>query len=270
MLTWGHNIHILPNTQDGCKQRQAVVSFLLAPNPKSLFPSKLPAVHACCFLRGSSSLFSHISQSILWPFCCWLPPRRLPLFPNKPSCFPPVASAETWVVDRLARSLGEKIRPKHKIKSSAASPLNSHPQQFLGLQHNLHPSSHPLFGGWGSCRVLSQLPSAPSVGGMQFSLRCWSSKSPPGHRHTPLNWLKMKQSKREFFEQMLWDYGAHVTAVTTHSSLLQNRNTESKNHSLQKLKNNKKCSSKYEIKAYGYFLHDLLQRKRGSLQDTTE
>lgn len=70
---------------------------------------------------------------------------------------------------------------------------------------------------------------------------------------------------------MLQDYGAHVTAVTTHSSLLQNRNTESKNHSLQKLKNNKKkCSSKYEIKAYGYFLQELLQRKRGSLQDTTE
>ena len=68
---------------------------------------------------------------------------------------------------------------------------------------------------------------------------------------------------------MLQDYGAHVTAVTTHGSLLQNRNTESKNHSLQKLKNNKKCSSKYEIKAYGYFLQELLQRKR-SLQDNTE
>jgi len=69
---------------------------------------------------------------------------------------------------------------------------------------------------------------------------------------------------------VLRDYGANVTAVTTHSSLLQNRNTESKNHSLQNLKNNKKCSSKYEMKAYGYFLQELLQRKRRSLQDTTE
>lgn len=68
---------------------------------------------------------------------------------------------------------------------------------------------------------------------------------------------------------MLRDYGAHITAVTTHSSLLQNRNTDSKSHSLQKLKNNKKCSSKDEIEACRYFLQELLQRKRGSLQDTT-
>lgn len=58
---------------------------------------------------------------------------------------------------------------------------------------------------------------------------------------------------------MLRDYGAHVTTVTTHSSLLQNRNTDSKSHSLQKLKN-KKCSSKDEIEGCRYFLQELLQR----------
>lgn len=88
MLTWRHNIHTLSNTQDGYKPRQAVVSFLLTPKLNSLSPSKLPAVHAFCLLSGSSILFSHISQPVLWPFCCWLPPRWLPLFPDMPSCFP--------------------------------------------------------------------------------------------------------------------------------------------------------------------------------------
>lgn len=108
VLTWRYNIHMLPNSHDGWKPRQAMVSSLLVPKPKSFFPSKPPAVHAFCFLFGRRILFSHLSQSIIWPFCCWLPTREPPLLPNAASCLLKGASAEVQVVDGLARSLWEK------------------------------------------------------------------------------------------------------------------------------------------------------------------
>lgn len=74
-------------------------SGLFPPLPWSEMPLRIPTT--CCSCR---LLFSHISQSILGPFCCWLPKRQLPLSSN----MPPGASAEMWVVDWLARRLGRK------------------------------------------------------------------------------------------------------------------------------------------------------------------
>lgn len=84
-LAWGHNVHMLPNSQDGCKSGQVVVSSLFAPSLQSFFLSKLPAAHAFCLLLGSCILLLHISQSIFWLFCCWLPAWRFTLIPNTAS-----------------------------------------------------------------------------------------------------------------------------------------------------------------------------------------
>lgn len=109
---------------------------------------------------------------------------------------------------------------------------------------------------------------------LQVSVGCnsasngWSSKTPPGHQHTPLNWLKIETEQTGNF----WTNASRLRSTRYSCNHPQLPPTEQKAKTIQfrSWKIRKKCSSTYEIKAYGYFLQEVLQWKRGSLQDTTE